>query len=181
MVFFKFSAACKRCQNTTIFQHLLYSETCAMDPVDEELIELLSCHRPASWPTHTSFEPDFLWWNWQNGCISWYIHASLLTRVPEASMGPYAWEWARPVKRVRSSATAPPVNLQSLPLEEEEHHPEKKLGAMYWTTFQFGQILSCYTMSSNISPDRWMCSERLRGTLLLACSSQNQGWLLVEF
>ena len=24
-------------------------------------------------------------------------------------------------------------------------------------------------------PDRWMCSERLRGTLLLACSSQNQG------
>ena len=30
-------------------------------------------------------------------------------------------------------------------------------------------------------PDRWMCSERLRGTLLLACSSQNQGWLLVEF
>ena len=41
-------------------------------------------------------------------------------------MGPYAWEWARPVKRVRSSATAPPVNLQSLPLEEEEHHPEKK-------------------------------------------------------
>ena len=41
-------------------------------------------------------------------------------------MGPYAWEWARPVKRVRSSATPPPVNLQSLPLEEEEHHPEKK-------------------------------------------------------
>ena len=46
-------------------------------------------------------------------------------------MGPYAWEWARPVKRVRSSATPPPVNLQSLPLEEEEPHPEKKLGAMY--------------------------------------------------
>ena len=92
---------------------------------DDELIELLTCHRPASCP------------NGGNSLLCHYLVSSFFLyhhmTLPEASLGPYAWE--RPaIKQVRSTALQPAANgpqgliCQHLPLESD-FRPESKLSS----------------------------------------------------
>ena len=101
-----------------------------MGASDDELIELLSCHRSASCRKQPCVLP---YWHWsafeKTQCLKWFLHFGyyLPLTLSEADLGPYAWEHKR-AKTVRSTASISvdpnPVKFQNLPLEGD--HSEKE-------------------------------------------------------
>ena len=99
-----------------------------METSDDELIELLSCHRPV---TCMNFPLQLFlmlwnteWFDDQDFEYLWIVSQHLVST--QASMGPYAWQHKR-VKTLRSSAlpnrilNPEPSVFQHLPLEGEKH------------------------------------------------------------
>ena len=101
-----------------------------MGASDDELIELLSCHRSASCRKQPCVLP---YWHWsafeKTQCLKWFLHFGyyLPLTLSEADLGPYAWEYKR-AKTVRSTASISvnpnPVKFQNLPLEGDNSEKE---------------------------------------------------------
>ena len=95
---------------------------------DDELIELLSCHRPVSWqPLNIAYRNKRMFQP-----VRWYLHrTNSFSFLSKASLGPYAWQH-RPVKRLRANAivttNASPqrAGFANLPLERDTHQHDMK-------------------------------------------------------
>ena len=96
---------------------------CPMETSDDELIEILSCHRPASCPNRTEkacttiYHCDGFGAKQQLWPKIYIARVAVIYLTSKASLGPYAWQY-KPVKRLKSSGgNAIDVNHNCLPLQ----------------------------------------------------------------